>query len=162
MNPWICMLIIFIAGGLGGFVNAFLGKDGIILPHWKAGIWCPGVLGNSFIGSIAALVSWGLYGSGNSVAIGAVNDTRTEVSLTIGACAGALLVGIGGSRWLSNEVDKQFLKEVATETAATTEISSEDRKRIHQAPPMQALEIAKSCKKKNSYATHGSQRDGQY
>jgi hypothetical protein len=67
-------------------------------------------------------------------------NPRAEVSLTIGAIAGAILVGIGGAKWLSNEVDKKFLQVAASE-AGEREISPEDCKKIAKASPRKALAI---------------------
>lgn len=57
MSPWTCMIIIFLAGWLGGLANAFLSGEGIPLPHWRDGIWCPDFIGNAFVGAMAALAS---------------------------------------------------------------------------------------------------------
>ncbi|EKQ66572.1 hypothetical protein OsccyDRAFT_5057 [Leptolyngbyaceae cyanobacterium JSC-12] len=148
MSPWIWIVIILIAGGLGGFANAFLGGEGIPLPCWKDGIWCPGIIGNTFVGSMGAFISWGLYGSGSGVDLSVANNPRTEVSLTIGAFAGAMLVGVGGARWLSNEVDKKFLRETVVESGKRN-LSPEDRKDIANASPRKALAIARSCPQKD-------------
>jgi hypothetical protein len=67
MTPWQCLIIIFLAGGFGGLANAFMSGEGLALPHRDKEIWCPGFVGNSFVGALAALVSWGLYGSGSGV-----------------------------------------------------------------------------------------------
>lgn len=149
MSPWMCMTIICAAGGLGGVANSILSGEGIPLPHWKAGIWCPGIMGNAFVGSMAALVSWGLYGSGSGIELAAVtaNNPRAEVSLTIGAFTGAMLVGIGGARWLSNEVDKKFLRETAVQ-AGGRNLSPEDCKKISQASPQKALTFTQRCPQK--------------
>jgi hypothetical protein len=64
MNPWVCALLITVAGALGGTINAFLTDNGFLLPHLKRGIWCPGTLSNIFVGAFAAFASWALYGSG--------------------------------------------------------------------------------------------------
>lgn len=140
MSPWTCIIIIFLAGGLGGLANAFLSGEGVPLPHWRDGIWCPGFIGNAFVGAMAALVSWGLYGSGSGVelALETAQTPRTEVSLTIGACAGAMLVGVGGAKWLSNEIDKKFLRETVSE-AGKRHLSQQECEKIKQSPPERAL-----------------------
>jgi hypothetical protein len=148
MSPWICIAIIVFAGGLGGFANALLGGEGIPLSRWKDGIWCPGIIGNTFVGSMAAFISWGLYGSGSGVDLAIANNPRTGVNLTIGAFAGAMLVGVGGARWLSNEVDKKFLRETVVESGKRN-LSPEDSKEIANASPRKALAIARSCPQKD-------------
>lgn len=146
MSPLMAMAVIFLAGGLGGLANAFLKGDGVAMPHWQQGIWCPGFVGNAFVGSLAALVSWGLYGAGSGVELtfAAAPPPRPQVSLTIGACAGAVLVGVGGARWLSSEVDKQFLRQAAVE-AGTRQLSPEDCQQIQRSPPMKVLNITRRC-----------------
>jgi hypothetical protein len=42
MNPWICALLIGIAGALGGLVNALMSNNGFALPQRVHGVWCPG------------------------------------------------------------------------------------------------------------------------
>ena len=146
MTPWQCMIIIFIAGGFGGLANAFMSEEGFIIPKRHKGILCPGFLGNAFIGSMAAVVSWGLYGSGSGVELArkaVAGNSRAEVSLTIGALAGAILVGIGGAKWLSNEVDKKFLQEAASE-AGEREITPEDCKKMRKTSPRKALAMVES------------------
>ena len=143
MSPWRCMVIIFLAGGLGGIVNALMNREGLLLPHWKNGIWCPGFVGNAFIGAMAALISWGLYSTGSSVELGPSADPTNTVTLTVGAFTGAILVGVGGTKWLSNEVDKKLLRQAASE-AGQRDISPEDCNKIKKAPPMRALQLAQS------------------
>ena len=114
MTPWQCALLVATAGAIGGVLNALLSDNGFILPRRKAGILCPGFLSNVLVGTLAAVTSWGLYGSGAGVELAktaAAGAARVEISLTVGALAGALLVGLGGARWLTNEVDKRLLKE---------------------------------------------------
>ena len=36
---------------------------------------------------------------------------RTGISLRFSALAGAFLVGVAGAKWITNEADKQLLKE---------------------------------------------------
>jgi len=115
---------IFFAGTIGGSVNALLSDNGFMLPTRidEAGyrIIKPGYLGNMLIGGIAALVSWGLYGPYAAVNLfGANNSTfQTLPGVTLASFVGAILVGIAGSRWLSNEVDKTLLRAAASEAAS--------------------------------------------
>jgi len=114
MTPWQCVFLIATAGAIGGVLNALLTDNGFILPRREAGILCPGFLSNVLVGTLAAVTSWGLYGSGAGVELAktaAAGAPRIEISLTVGALAGALVVGLGGARWLTNEVDKRLLKE---------------------------------------------------
>ena len=137
------MAIIFIAGGLGGLANALMNGEGILFPHWKSGIWFPGFIGNAFIGSIAALVSWGLNSSGSSLELVFTAGKTGNASLTVGTFTGALLVGVGGTRWLSNEVEKGLLRQAASE-AGKRDIPHEDCNQLQKASPMRALQMAQS------------------
>lgn len=138
MNPWICALAIAAAGGFGGVVNAFLSNNGFVLPRREHNVWCPGAISNILIGALAAFSSWALYGSGASVDLSQITE-RTAISLRFSALAGAFFVGIAGSRWLTNEVDKKLLKESVVE-AATKNIPREKCEKIVKGPARQVLE----------------------
>lgn len=116
MNPWFCALLITVAGGFGGVVNALLTDNGFITPRREAGIVCPGFITNVLIGAFAAFSSWAFYGSGASVELTQISD-RTEISLRFSALAGAFIVGVAGSRWITGEVDKTLLKTSVKEVS---------------------------------------------
>lgn len=61
--------------------------------------------------------SWAFYGSGASIELAGVTE-RTAISLRFSALAGAFLVGVAGARWVTNEADKQLLKETVRVGAA--------------------------------------------
>ena len=111
MPLWGCFLAVVMAGAIGGVVNAFLSHNGFLLPkRMNAGsstIWCPGVLGNVLVGSVAAVVSWCLYGPVANLTVTSLAQT-TEFKLSVLALS--ILIGVGGARWLSNEVDKKLLR----------------------------------------------------
>lgn len=118
MVGWHAALIAGLAGGLGGAVNALMTDNGFIMPKTTTVdsggvIWRPGVVGNVVIGAIAAVVSWGLYGPAAGVAV----TSTVAADLTWAGFAAAVLVGVGGSRWLSAEVDKTLLRAAASEAA---------------------------------------------
>jgi hypothetical protein len=117
MTGWLPALLALFAGALGGILNAVTTDNGFILPQFASmngggRIWRPGVLGNMVVGAIAALVSWALYGPAAGMPVG---DFKAE--LTWAGLASAVLVGIGGARWLSAEVDKSLLKGAAAAAA---------------------------------------------
>jgi hypothetical protein len=147
MFLWKYMALIFAFGALGGVVNALLTDNGFILPRTEqqdnSKIIRPGFLVNIFIGGIAALVSWGLYGPFAEVfIIGGTNDpTVGTTGLSLSSAVGGLLVGVGGARWLTNEVDKKLLRAAAS-TAASGQPSDQKAIRISAAPPAEALRIA--------------------
>ena len=119
LRIWIMLLLICIAGAIGGFVNALL-TDGLIKPYKEQNgeirVYQPGYIGNIVTGAIAAGVSWGLYGPVASFFI--FNASNQEVvyqgmaGLTLSSFVGAVLVGVGGAKWLTNEAEKKILKQV--------------------------------------------------
>lgn len=147
MFLWKYMAIIFVFGAIGGVVNALLSDNGFLLPRKEkqnnTRIIRPGFLVNIFIGGIAALVSWGLYGPFAEVFIigGTIDPKVAETGLRLSSVIGALLVGIGGARWLTNEVDKKLLRAAASK-AASGQPSDQKAIRISAASPAEALNIA--------------------
>lgn len=141
MNPWMCALLIAVFGGIGGVVNALLTDNGFIKPRWINNIWCPGIISNVLVGAFAAFSSWAFYGSGASIELAQVTE-RAEISLRFSALAGAFLVGVGGARWLTNEVDKRLLKESVKEVSKKT-ISPEECEQLVNAPARQVLRAVK-------------------
>ena len=142
MNPWICALLIVIAGAVGGVINALLTDNGFILPRRVKEILCPGFLSNVLVGAISAFISWAAYGSGAGVelaATAAAGGQRAEISLTFSALAGALIVGVAGARWLTNEVDKQLLKE-SVKIAGEKDLSAAHCHEIVKKSPRRVLE----------------------
>jgi hypothetical protein len=108
---WLITFAIVIAGASGGVINALLSDSGFIAPGWyeEAGnrIWKPGVLGNMLLGAAAAFISWGLYGPFSAFVL-MPPDLTTKATLTLSALVGAFLVGIGGARVITSEVEKMF------------------------------------------------------
>jgi hypothetical protein len=137
MNPWICALLITLAGGVGGVVNAFLTDNGFFLPRREHNVWCPGAISNILIGALAAFSSWAFYGSGASVELSQLGP-RAAITLRFSALAGAFLVGVAGSRWLTNEVDKKLLKESIV-AAASKNIPPEECEKMVKARPREVL-----------------------
>jgi hypothetical protein len=150
MLIWIFLLIIFAAGAIGGSVNAFLTDNGFMMPKKVENdrgnkIYQPGCLGNMSIGGIAACVSWGLYGpfANAYIIIGESSEPSTSQppGITVAALVGAVLVGIGGARWLTNEVDKTLLRVAATEAASGKE-NEQLARELSTASPAAALKKA--------------------
>ena len=123
------MCYVLAAGAVGGTINAIMHvmedpqNNFLVLPKFHKiddgeEVFRPGILSNVLIGSIAALISWGLYGPWGQVVV--FGPQRTDVplpSLTLSALICAILVGIGGARGLSNEVDKVLLRTAAVNAA---------------------------------------------
>lgn len=148
MVSLLCIGIVLFAGIIGGLVNAVLSDNGFIWPRYQdrdgVKILRPGVLGNCLVSAVAAFVSWGLYGPAAAVhLVGATNPTPLPLTLTAGMVAGALLVGIAGARWLTNEVDKDLLRAAATYAARRSE-SAELSQKLALVRPADALRLCKS------------------
>jgi hypothetical protein len=149
MSIWILLLIICVAGAVGGVVNALMTNNGFVMPQREStdvgSILRPGFFGNIIIGAIAAGISWGLYGPlANNVVFGAAALTKNSegAGISVSALVGAVLVGIGGARWLTNEVDKNLLKAAAAK-AAGAHPDPKAGEKIAVARPVDALRIAK-------------------
>ncbi len=143
MKIWQIAIIVFAAGVLGGLVNALLSGNTQLLPHTDPGppkdVYIPGMFATMLAGGLAAVISWGLYGaSGGTSVIG-------TATLTVAAMAGALIIGFGGARWLTNEVDKTLLNK-ATAIAADQPKSETTAKSILNASPMKTLQLLRNDK----------------
>lgn len=139
---------VFFARMIGGVVNALISDNGFVFPKPESDdtghgrqVLRPGFLGNMFIGGMGAVVSWGLYTAASAVVIG--TGAATSPDLTLGSLAGAILVGVGGARWLTNEVDKAMLREAAVHVAGK-QPSAEVSNRLALARPAEALRIART------------------
>jgi uncharacterized membrane protein len=155
MTIWGILGIVCAAGALGGLVNALLTENGFALPKRdKVGslnILRPGVLGNMLISSVAAGTSWGLYGPlAGFVLLGSTNAKQPELTITLSALVGAVLVGVAGAKWLTNEVDKNLLKAAAAK-AATSSPDAGKAQAMALASPVQAAALANSL---HVVATH--------
>jgi hypothetical protein len=124
VSLWALLLIVGGAGAVGGIVNVLLSDNqGFVLPQFVTTsgtqVFRPGAIGNIVIGAVAAGISWGLYGPfATSVVAGPVPAGSTPPTLALAALVGAVLVGIGGARWLTNEVDKNVLRAAASNAAS--------------------------------------------
>lgn len=139
--------IILLSGAFGGIINAIVSDNGFIRPREETvdnvTIIRPGFAGNILLGAVAAFISWGLYGAfSGAIIYGSETGLVANISLSISTVAGAILIGIGGARWLTNEVDKTLLRTAAV-TAAASRSSYDESQRIAIATPAQAFNIAK-------------------
>jgi hypothetical protein len=142
MKAYHIALIVFGVGLVGGLANALYSGNTFLLPKADSDVYSdvyiPGLLVTAFLGGIAAVVSWGLYGANAS------KDVNGNANVTISALAGALLIGFGGARWLTNESDKSLLNKTAS-IVASKPTSDATAAAIRSASPMQALEAAKQA-----------------
>lgn len=105
----LCLAIMVgFCGAAGGFVNVFIGDNGLHLPKVDHGVLLPGFLGNVIIGMLAAVGSWGaakaaiIYGAG-----------AATPAFSTGDIANALMIGFGGAKWFKSETEKSVLQETA-------------------------------------------------
>lgn len=146
MNPWLCALLITIAGAVGGVVNALLSDNGFALPRRESGVWCPGAISNILIGAFAAFSSWAFYGSGAAIDLAARGESaHTVISLRFSALAGAFLVGVAGAKWITNEVDKRLLKESVKVAASGKMLPREQSEQIIEGSPRKVLQDVKEA-----------------
>jgi hypothetical protein len=142
------LLSVLVSGAVGGVVNALISNNGFPLPKRVQvdgiDVLRPGVLGNVLMGGVAAVISWGLYGPASGTIIVGGRPATDTMALTLSAIAGALLVGAGGARWLTNEVDKRLLKAAASQ-AALSAARPDLAARLTVAPPAHAFEIARAA-----------------
>ena len=142
--------IIFGVGAVGGLLNAYLSTGRLEMPRRaivddNVRVWIPGFIGNMIIGGVAAAISWGLYGPLSSMALfkSPTPGTLSPVdTFTLATVMGAVLVGIGGARWLTNEIDKKLLHAAAGKAAAATQ-NQNAAQQIMLASPAEALNIAR-------------------
>ena len=127
MTIWGLLGIVCAAGALGGLINALLTDNGFAIPKrdkvGEISLLRPGVVGNMLISAVAAGISWGLYGplaGFNILTHPSAEPRQSELTMSLAALVGAVLVGVAGAKWLTNEVDKNLLKAAATKAASST------------------------------------------
>jgi hypothetical protein len=117
---WGMTIWIVIAGAVGGVVNSIINGNGFELPGPEAVgsmiVYRTGYIGNIFVGAVAALLSWGLYGPFSTYYIigGTANIDFSNFGLTLFSLVGAILIGIGGSKWITSEMENRVYKLAAS------------------------------------------------
>ena len=140
--------IVMLSGAAGGIINALVSDNGFIIPSEEtvegASIIRPGFAGNIFLGAVCAFISWGLYGVFNNTVIygNATGFISADIPITISAVACTVLVGVGGARWLTNEVDKK-LQSIAAKAAVASKTSLDDVRKIPIVMPARPFYVAK-------------------
>lgn len=147
MSIWLLLGIVFIAGGVGGFVGSFVNGKQAMLPDNPDGgngkhIFLLGYILNTLIGAVAASVSWLLYGPLSQAQIGAASGPLTMGAATLG---GAVLVGMVGSAWLTKAAG-QKLFQAAAYNAAAAPASPNAADKMLTASPIEALKITQNMK----------------
>jgi hypothetical protein len=137
---WIIVIVI-VAGAAGGFVNVFIGDNGLHLPHTDntTQTFQPGFLATVLIGGLAALGSWGM----TKVII--LSGGGPAVNFSTADIANALLIGFGGAKWFKSETEKDVLQKTAA-VAAGKQPDPAAAAAIAAASPGQALITAMNMK----------------
>jgi hypothetical protein len=123
MTFWWITGMIILAGMMGGIINALLSDSGGFTFPTKEKvdgktIWKPGAIGNMIFGGVAAFISWGLYGPFSQLVLIPSATSDDGPYLALETVVGALLVGVGGSRVITSEVEKKILTLTAATAAA--------------------------------------------
>ena len=162
--------MIALMGAIGGMVNALLSDNGFFMPKRlkidEQVIFRPGFLGNALIGAVSSFISWALYGplAGVVIAgtnIGTATNSGAQAGVTLSSLGGAVLTGIAGSRWLTNEI----LKGAAVEAALSQAISPIEEEKVQSLAksmtlasyPSQILRLAEDLPKANVGIGNNSQ-----
>ena len=127
-----------VCGGLGGFVNVFIGDSGLHLPKFEDEIWRPGYIGVVFIGVVAALGAWLATQSGS------LTDSlhnAPPVTLRLSELSTAIVVGFGGARWFKSEGETTIFRKTAA-IAAAKSADKTAAAEIASLTPFQALAAA--------------------
>ena len=124
---WEIALTVLGAGCIGGVINALLDNE-FRIPHYKEGcnLWDPGILGNIVVGGFAALVFWGLYTPfADAILFRAENSIANPANavFTVGDLISSLLVGTGGGRILTSELERMCLLKRVTRLEADSKSS---------------------------------------
>lgn len=106
MSIWGLVGLIALLGAVGGIANSAISGE-FVLPRFdrKRRTWRPGWIGNVVVGSIAAVVIGGMYGTLSQVVIN--NGEPVLPKLTISQLIGAVVVGLGGGNILTQLSQRQ-------------------------------------------------------
>lgn len=107
---WLIALLVFAAGCIGGLVNsAVTGEFKLPYRDNDARVFRPGWIGTLLIGGVAAAASWGVYGPLASLNLVGSTMLAAPPSLRLAEFFGAVLIGFGGGRWFTAELDRIIL-----------------------------------------------------
>ncbi len=133
MNIYQVASLIFAFGAAGGIVNCTLIGARTILPGYdKENTWNPGWTGSLFLGGVAAVLIWGIYGS--SASFDLLGATHFDGHLTVAQLLTSVVVGMGGSRILTLEAQKLTLSKQRDVEEAAKENLVEVTKAILEKP----------------------------
>lgn len=152
LTLWEIGRYIILAGAVGGLVNAILismrglpthmedANTGLATHGWRK--WLRDYLVNPILGAVAAFLSWATYGPYGAESVFALRSPDgTQHVLTLTMLSTAIVIGMGGARWLTNESDKRLLKTAAS-AAQRNNPDPETAEKIQLASPEQAVNLA--------------------
>jgi hypothetical protein len=132
-------LLVSVLGAVAGLVAAFI-AGGLTMPKTvtkdNRSVWDPGFIGTVIAGAASAALLFALYGplkdgvvvevdsSEEAAAAGESDDTET-VNVTIYDIVAAAMSGLAGSRILTSEVEKKYLR-AATDAALSSDPDNPD------------------------------------
>jgi membrane associated rhomboid family serine protease len=122
------LVLIVAVGAAGGLLNAFFATGGFEMPSmqslpngkWQ---WDPGFIGNIVVGALAAVILGAIYGPLGDFVLGGPTPPQPAL-MTLRSFAGAALSGIGGSRLLSQAVDKRYSQATEDNLSQTVQTLS--------------------------------------
>lgn len=154
LTLWEIGRYVILAGALGGLINAMLisvrglpadleeANTGLTTHGWRK--WLRDYLVNPILGAVAAFLSWATYGPyGAESVFASQSSDGVDYVLTLTTLSTAVVIGIGGARWLTNEVDKRLLQTAAS-AAQRTEPDPATSEQIQLASPEQAVNLARN------------------
>ncbi len=111
MGVIIVIVIICAAGALGGLVNALLTDNNVMLPQSKDGVLKAGIVGNIIVSAAAGLIAWGSTTDVAKIVLCTASGCANAEGnlLSIGMLVASILVGAGGARVLTSEIDKRSM-----------------------------------------------------
>jgi hypothetical protein len=166
--------LIALMGAIGGVINALLSDNGFFMPKRlqvdDQVFFRPGFLGNTLVGAVSSFVSWALYGPLASVVIagssnGTASNSAAQAGVTLSSLGGAVLIGVAGSRWLTNEIDKTILKSASVVAARSQASTTQEKEKVQSlannmalaSSPSQILRLADDLPKANVGIGHNTQ-----
>lgn len=106
MNIWQVIFLVAGLGTIGGILNsALMGEFKLPQIDKETKIWRPGWVGNALVGSVAAVIVWGMYGPLASYDV--LSGQNQDIHLTVSQLLASILIGIGGGKILTQMADKQ-------------------------------------------------------
>ena len=114
---WKIIIIVFASGCIGGFISGFFyipkmsSKFLFLYEGEVCGTKFPGIVTNTLLGGVAAVIFWCLYGPYIDYSIIGNSPNLNNLGLTLGQLASCFLIGMGGAGFLQSEANKRCYKE---------------------------------------------------